>query len=257
MLPIVPPFDVVEDGRTCASRVIAPSMVCRIAHPITRRERRSSTTARYRQPSPVAMYVMSPIQTRFSAGTSSAARPSRSNSRGHRRAAPQQLRSPSPSSVSTKAVLPSLTDTCSQSVPVPFNATLARTEQRKPRPVCGERRHRSQSGHADLRWSRQQAGQTLCATVFLLGERIVSCRPPDLSPHARGFRDVTRNVIDTQASEQLESSSKGHVTTQYYGWYANRPRRLRRQAAPAPVDTPPIIIPAPRLALTEASRRRA
>lgn len=48
---------------------------------------------------------------------------------------------------------------------------------------------------------------------------------------------------------------KGHVTTRYYGWYANRPRGMRRQAEPAPA--PPAIMPAPRLAPPEASRRWA
>lgn len=50
---------------------------------------------------------------------------------------------------------------------------------------------------------------------------------------------------------------KGYVTTRYYGWYANRPRGMRRQAAPAAADGPPAIVPVPRLAPTEASRRWA
>jgi len=29
---------------------------------------------------------------------------------------------------------------------------------------------------------------------------------------------------------------QGHVTTRYYGWYANRPRGMRRQAEPAATD---------------------
>jgi len=49
--------------------------------------------------------------------------------------------------------------------------------------------------------------------------------------------------------------TKGHVTTRYYGWYANRPRGGRRQAEPAAADTAPMIFPAPRLAPTEATRR--
>ena len=47
------------------------------------------------------------------------------------------------------------------------------------------------------------------------------------------------------------------MTTRYYGWYANRPRGMRRQAEPAAPDTPPRIVPAPRLAPTEAARRWA
>ena len=60
---------------------------------------------------------------------------------------------------------------------------------------------------------------------------------------------------------------KGHVTTRYYyGWYANRPRGRRRHAPscavrrrhaePAAVGAP-AIVPAPRLAPTEAARRWA
>jgi hypothetical protein len=48
----------------------------------------------------------------------------------------------------------------------------------------------------------------------------------------------------------------GQVTTRDYGWYANRPRGMRRQAEPAPT-APPAIVSAPRLAPPEASRRWA
>jgi hypothetical protein len=50
---------------------------------------------------------------------------------------------------------------------------------------------------------------------------------------------------------------KGHVTTRYYGWYANRRRGMRGKAAPAAADRPPALVPAPRLAPTEATRRGA
>ena len=50
---------------------------------------------------------------------------------------------------------------------------------------------------------------------------------------------------------------QGHVTTRYYGWYANRPRGKRGKTAPAAPDGPPAIVPAPRLAPTEATRRWA
>lgn len=43
---------------------------------------------------------------------------------------------------------------------------------------------------------------------------------------------------------------KGHVTTRYYGWYANRPRGMRGKAALATADGPPAIVPARRLAPT-------
>ena len=47
------------------------------------------------------------------------------------------------------------------------------------------------------------------------------------------------------------------MTTRYYGWYADRPRGMRRQTEPAEAETPPAIVPAPRLAPTEAARRWA
>ena len=56
---------------------------------------------------------------------------------------------------------------------------------------------------------------------------------------------------------------KGHVTTRYYGWYANRLRGTRGKAAPAPADGPPTtdgpptMVAAARLAPTEAARRWA
>ena len=50
---------------------------------------------------------------------------------------------------------------------------------------------------------------------------------------------------------------KGHVTTRYSGWYANRPRGMRRQAEPVAPGTPPVIVPAPRLAPPETTRRWA
>ena len=50
---------------------------------------------------------------------------------------------------------------------------------------------------------------------------------------------------------------KGQVTTRYYGWYANRPRGMRRPAEPAAVDSPAPLVPAPRLPPTEATRRWA
>ena len=50
---------------------------------------------------------------------------------------------------------------------------------------------------------------------------------------------------------------KGHVATRYYGWYALRSRGMREKAAPAATDGPPAIVPAPRLALIEATRRWA
>jgi hypothetical protein len=50
---------------------------------------------------------------------------------------------------------------------------------------------------------------------------------------------------------------KGQVTTRYYGWYANRPRGMRRRAAPATADAPVPMVVVPKLAPTEATRRWA
>ena len=50
---------------------------------------------------------------------------------------------------------------------------------------------------------------------------------------------------------------QGHVTTRYYGWYANRPRGMRHKADPATADGPPAMVAAARLAPTEAARRWA
>jgi len=49
--------------------------------------------------------------------------------------------------------------------------------------------------------------------------------------------------------KNIEHAAKVH--------YANRPRGMRGKAAPAGADGPPAIVPAPRLAPTEASRRWA
>jgi len=67
----------------------------------------------------------------------------------------------------------------------------------------------------------------------------------------------TADPLEFLARVLVHIPDKGHVTTRYYGWYANRPRGMRRQAEPAAADTPPLIVPAPRLAPTEATRRWA
>jgi hypothetical protein len=66
----------------------------------------------------------------------------------------------------------------------------------------------------------------------------------------------TVDPLEFLARVLVHIPDKGHVTTRYYGWYANRPRGMRRQAEPAPCG-PPAIVAAPRLAPTEASRRWA
>jgi hypothetical protein len=67
----------------------------------------------------------------------------------------------------------------------------------------------------------------------------------------------TADPLEFLAPVLVHSPNKGHVMTRFYGWYANRPRGMRGKAAPAAADGPPAIVPAPRLAPTEATRRWA
>jgi len=66
----------------------------------------------------------------------------------------------------------------------------------------------------------------------------------------------TADPLEFLARVLVHIPDKGHVTTRCYGWYANRPRGMRRQGEPAPTALP-AIVSAPRLAPTEASRRWA
>jgi len=67
----------------------------------------------------------------------------------------------------------------------------------------------------------------------------------------------TADPLEFLARVLVHIPDKGHVTTRYYGWYANRPRGMRGKAATAAAAVPPAIVPAPRLAPTEATRRWA
>jgi len=67
----------------------------------------------------------------------------------------------------------------------------------------------------------------------------------------------TADPLECLARVLVHIPDQGHVTTRDDGGYANRPRGMQRQAEPAEAATPPAIIPAPRLAPTEASRRWA
>jgi len=67
----------------------------------------------------------------------------------------------------------------------------------------------------------------------------------------------TADPLEFLARVLVHIPDKGHVTTRYYGWYANRPRGMRGKAEPAAADGPPTMVSAPRLALTEATRRWA
>ena len=63
----------------------------------------------------------------------------------------------------------------------------------------------------------------------------------------------TVNPLEFLAGVLVHIPEKRHVTTQHCGWYANRPRGNRGKSESAAVR--PAIVPTPRLAPTEASRR--
>jgi len=67
----------------------------------------------------------------------------------------------------------------------------------------------------------------------------------------------TADPLEFLARVLVHLPDKGHVTTRYDGWSANRPRGMRQKAAPTGADGPPAIVPARPLAPTEASRRWA
>jgi len=67
----------------------------------------------------------------------------------------------------------------------------------------------------------------------------------------------TVDPLEILARVLVHIPDTGHVTTRPFGWYANRPRGMRRQAEPDPAIAPPAIVPALRLASTEATRRWA
>ena len=67
----------------------------------------------------------------------------------------------------------------------------------------------------------------------------------------------TADPLEFFARVLVHIPDKGHVTTRYYGWYANRPRGVRRQAEPVAAAAPPEIVPALTLAPTEATGRWA
>lgn len=67
----------------------------------------------------------------------------------------------------------------------------------------------------------------------------------------------TVDPIEFLARVLVHIPDKGHVTTRYSGWYANRPRGMRGKAEPTAALVPPVLVPAPRLAPTAAARRWA
>ena len=68
---------------------------------------------------------------------------------------------------------------------------------------------------------------------------------------------ATVDPLEFLARVLVHIPDKGHVTTRYYGWYANRPRGMRGRAESTATAVPPPIVRAARLAPTEASRRWA
>jgi hypothetical protein len=56
----------------------------------------------------------------------------------------------------------------------------------------------------------------------------------------------TADPLEFLARVLVHIPDKGHVTTRYYGWYANRPRGMRDKAAPAAANGPSAIAPASR-----------
>jgi hypothetical protein len=67
----------------------------------------------------------------------------------------------------------------------------------------------------------------------------------------------TADPLEFLARVLTHIPDKGQVTTRYYGWYANRPRGMRRRAEPAAADASVPILVVPKLAPTEATRRWA
>ena len=67
----------------------------------------------------------------------------------------------------------------------------------------------------------------------------------------------TADPLEFLARVLVHIPDKGHVTTRYYGWYANRPRGMRGKVDPVGTGAPHAIVPAQRLAPTEAARRWA
>ncbi len=67
----------------------------------------------------------------------------------------------------------------------------------------------------------------------------------------------TADPVEFLARGLVHIPDKGHVTTRYYDWYANRPRGTWGKAPLATAAGPPTIVPARQLAPTEATRRWA
>jgi len=67
----------------------------------------------------------------------------------------------------------------------------------------------------------------------------------------------TVDPLEFLARVLVHIPDKGQVTTRYYGWYANRPRGMRRRAEPVGAEPLVPMVVVPKLAPTEATRRWA
>ena len=63
----------------------------------------------------------------------------------------------------------------------------------------------------------------------------------------------TVDPLEFPARVLVHNPDKGHVTTRYSGWSANRPRGRRGKAGPTAALVPPVLVPAPRLPPTGAA----
>ena len=64
--------------------------------------------------------------------------------------------------------------------------------------------------------------------------KAVTCHSDKCDGPTAGTETV--DTLEFLARVLVHIPDQGHVTTRYYGWYANRPRGMRRQAEPAATD---------------------
>ena len=116
-----------------------------------------------------------------------------------------------------------------------------------PSRACSNRR----SSVPERGWQTRRRRRAACAWISSTRTKLPACSriripgstsiPPSRCQRTTALRDLARVLVLIPDDD--------HVTTRYYGLYANRPRGKRREA-----EAPPAIVPAPRLAPTEAAR---